>query len=114
MKRQLVPIRARAELAKSLPTDQKWEVAAALWADQIRIQRRFVRDFRAIGVPANDRRAREIVGGLDRGLALAIRVQRAFALRNTATLPTALTSYVRYTTKLNRRVRGYGFRVCGR
>jgi hypothetical protein len=114
VKRQLAPLRVRAEAATSLPEDQKWAAAADIWADQIRIQKRFVARFHAIGLPPDDRRARDLVSGLDRGVVLAVRVQRAFAARNTAALPGALTSYVRFTTDLNRRVRAYGFRVCGR
>jgi hypothetical protein len=114
VKRELAPLRARAEAAQTLPTDQKWAAAADIWADQIRIQKRFVARFRAIGVPPSDLRARELVRGLDRGVVLAVRVQRVFAARNTAALPGAWTTYVSFTTNLNRRVRAYGFRVCGR
>jgi hypothetical protein len=114
VQRELVPLRSRAAAAARLPDFQKWAAAADLWADQIRIQRRFVARFHAIGVPPNDARARALVAGLDRGVTLAIRVQRVFARRDASALPGALTTYVRFTTDLNRRVRAYGFRVCGR
>ncbi len=114
VQRELVPLRRRADAAQNLPENQKWVAVADLWADQIAIQRRFVRRFRDIGVPANDRRARVIVNGLGRGVTLAVRVQRAFATRNEAALPRALSDYVRFTLSLNGKVRAYGFRVCGR
>jgi hypothetical protein len=114
VKRELAPLTRRAEAAKSLPENQKWEAVADIWADQIGIQRRFVRRFDKIGVPANDRAAREVVNELDRGVILAVRVQKAFATRNEAAIPTALTDYVNFTLRLNARVRAYGFRVCGR
>jgi hypothetical protein len=114
VKRELAPLTRRAEAAKSLPENQKWEAVADIWGDQIRIQRRFVRRFHRIGLPANDRAAREVVNGLDRGVILAVRVQKAFATRNEAAIPKALTDYVSFTLRLNARVRAYGFRVCGR
>jgi hypothetical protein len=113
VKRQLVPVVRRAKAAKTLPESQKWAAAADIWADQIRIQRRFVRRFHAIGLPANDAQARVLANGLDRGLTLAIRVQRAFAVRNEAAIPKALQDYVSFTLTLNARVRAYGFRICG-
>jgi hypothetical protein len=113
VKRELAPVRARAEAAKGLPVSQQWAAAADIWADQIRIQKRFTRRFHAIGVPANDRAARQVVAGLDRGVVLAVRVRKAFATRNAATLPAALQAYVTFTLTLNRRVAAYGFRVCG-
>ena len=85
----------------------------ALWSDQIRIQSRFIPRFRAIGFPAGDATARSLSSGLERGLLLARRVRDAFAARSTSALATALPAYVRFTLSLNRRVRAYGFRVCG-
>ena len=41
-KRELAPVVSRAEEAKLLPRSQQWGAAASLWADQIRIQKRFV------------------------------------------------------------------------
>ena len=112
--RELVPIRRRAEAAKSLPEAQKWAAAADIWSDQIAIQKRFTLRFRAIGVPAGDVTARRLVGGLDRGLVLARRVRDGFARRDRAALATALPAYLQFTLALNRRVQAYGFRVCGR
>jgi hypothetical protein len=57
-----VPIRIRADAAKSLPEAQKSVVVADIWAGQIVIQRRFVRNLHAIGVPTGDRAAL-LVGG---------------------------------------------------
>jgi hypothetical protein len=111
VKRQLVSLTRRAEAAKNLPDSQKW--ATDIWGDQIRIQRRVVRLFHEIGVPANDARARVIVKGLDRGVVLAVRVEKAFARRDEAAIPEALNDYVSFTLTLNARVRAYGFRVCG-
>jgi hypothetical protein len=113
VRRDLAPLRRRAEAAKSLPEAQKWAAATALWGDQIRIQARFIARFRAIGVPAGDATARSLSSGLDRGLLLARRVRAAFAARSTTALSAALPAYVRFTLSLNRRVRAYGFRVCG-
>jgi hypothetical protein len=114
VKRELVPIQRRVAAAKNLPESQKWVAVADLWSDQIKIQKRFVRRFRDVGVPANDRWAQELVSGLDRGVALAERVQRAYASRNEAAIPRALSEYVTFTLSLNAKVRAYGFRVCGR
>jgi hypothetical protein len=114
VKRELVPVRRRAEAAQNLPESEQWAEVADIWSDQIRIQRRFVRRFHDLGVPANDRRARELVNGLDRGVVLSVRVQRAFATRNEPAIPKALNDYVRFTLTLNAKVRAYGFRVCGR
>lgn len=112
--RALVPLRARAEAAKSLPSEQKWGATANIWADQIVIQRRFVTRFRAIGTPAGDPMARSLVDALARGIPLAVRIQRGFAERDTVGLPKAISDYVTFTVNLNRRVVRYGFRVCGR
>ncbi|MBD0348130.1 MAG: hypothetical protein ICV59_03180 [Thermoleophilia bacterium] len=112
--RELVPLRKRAEAAKSLPTARKWAAGSSLWAEQVRIQARFNARFRALGLPAGDVTARRLVDGLDRGLVFARRVRDAFASRSTAALAAALPAYLRFTVALNRRVQAYGFRVCGR
>jgi hypothetical protein len=114
VQRDLAPLRRRAEAAKSLPEAEKWAAVTRIWTAQIQIQARFNVRFRALGLPAGDSTARSLVSGLDRGLMLARRVRNAFAARNTTALATALPAYVRYTMSLNRRVAGYGFRVCGR
>lgn len=114
VKRELAPLRVRAQAANNLPEDQKWPAAAELWADQILIQKRFVKRFHAIGLPPNDRRARLLSRGLDRGVVLAQRVQRAFAQHDATALSGALRAYIAFTLDLNRRTRAYGFRVCGR
>lgn len=111
--RELAPLQSRAEAAKSLPTTRKWVAATTLWGDQIRIQVRFITRFRALGVPAGDAKARSLISGLDRDLLLARRVRSAFAARDTGALATALPAYATFTLSLNRRVRAYGFRVCG-
>jgi hypothetical protein len=113
-KKALAPIQARAQAAKTLPTDAKWQATADIWADQIAIQRRFITKFRAIGTPAGDRTATSLVSTMSKGLTHAVNVQRGFANRDTARLPGALSSYVTFTLNLNRRVALYGFRVCGR
>jgi hypothetical protein len=112
--RELVPIRTRAQAAKTLPQSQLWAATAEIWADQIRIQRRFVSRFRAIGTPAGDPVAERLVGSLAGGVTLAVRVQRGFAERDSALLSNALPAYIKYTLSLNKRVATYGFRVCGR
>ena len=112
--RELAPLRRRAEAAKLLPEAQMWRAVTTLWTAQVRIQTRFNRRFRAIGVPAGDRTARSLVAGLDRGLALARRVRDAFAARNTGALADVLPAYLRYTLRLNARVVAYGFKSCGR
>jgi hypothetical protein len=114
VKRELAPLRVRAQAANSLPEDKRWPAAAELWSDQIRIQKRFVNRFHAIGLPPNDRRARLLSRGLDRGVVLAQRVQRAFVQHDTTALSGALRAYIAFTLDLNRRTRAYGFRVCGR
>jgi hypothetical protein len=112
--RELVPLVARAQEAKLLPRSQQWGAAATLWADQIRIQKRFVVRFRAIGTPTGDTVAQKLVGGLANGVTLATRVQRGFAERNEALLSKALPAYLSFTLALNTRVARYGFRTCGR
>ena len=112
--RQLVPIRRRAEAAKSLPEDRRWAAAARIWTDQIAIQKRFNANFRAIGVPAGDRSAARLVSGLERGVVLALRIRDGFAMRDTAELALSLPAYIDFTVALNARVRAYGFRACGR
>jgi hypothetical protein len=114
VKREMTPVVARAEEARKLPESRQWAAVADIWADQIAIQRRFVARFRALGAPRNDRAARQIVAGLDRGVVLAERVGKAFATRNTAAIPSALRAYLEFTLSTNRRVVAYGFRVCGR
>jgi len=113
-RKALVPIQARAQAAKTLPTDAKWQATADIWADQITVQRRFIAKFRAIGIPAGDPTATSLVTGLSKGLMLAVNVQQGFAARDTIRLPTFLSDYVTYLLKFNRRVALYGFRVCGR
>lgn len=112
-KRELAPIRARAEAAKLLPETKMWAETADIWADQIVIQKRFVARFRAIGTPAGDAVAVALVGKLARGVLLATRVQQGFAAHDVMKLQAALPAYVRYTLDLNRRVVAYGFRACG-
>ena len=112
--KSLAPILARAQAAKSLPTDAKWRATTDIWADQIAIQRRFIARFRAIGTPAGDGAATSLVSGMSKGLTLAVAVQRGFANRDSSRLPASLSNYVTYTLQLNRRVAAYGFRVCGR
>lgn len=113
VQRELAPLRREAEAAKSLPEAKKWAAVTRIWTAQVQIQARFNVRFRALGVPAGDSKARGLVAGLDRGLVLARRVRNAFATRSTTVLATALPAYLRFTISLNRRVAGYGFRVCG-
>jgi hypothetical protein len=114
VQRELVPLVRRAQAAKSLPAGRQWAAAESLWADQIQIQTRFTARLRAVGVPRGDAKAHSIVLGLDRGLVLARRVRDAFARRSTTSLAVTLPEYLRFTVSLNRRVAGYGFKVCGR
>lgn len=113
-KQALVPVQKRAEAAKSLPTDAKWQATADIWADQIAIHRRFIAKFQAIGTPVGDAAARNLVSKMRRGLTLAVNVRRGFLDRDTIRLPTYLSDYLTFTLSLNRRVAAYGFRVCGR
>jgi hypothetical protein len=113
-KRELAPIKRRAEAAKLLPQSEQWAAAADIYADQVVIQKRFVRRFKAIGTPAGDAVAKGLVGRLEKGVTLAVRVQQGFANHDVGTLQTALPAYLRFTVDLNRRVVAYGFRVCGR
>ena len=112
--RELAPLVVRAQKAKRLPRSEQWGAAATLWADQIRIQRRFVVRLRAIGTPAGDPAAQKLVGNLAYGVTLAIRVQRGFAERNEVSLSKALPAYLRFTLATNIRVAAYGFHTCGR
>jgi hypothetical protein len=114
MARELGPLRRRAEAALKLPEYEQWGVTAAIWSDQIRIQVRFNRRLRAIGAPPNDAAARNLLAQLDRGVVLARRIRDAFADARIASLASALPAYIQFTLKLNRQVRAYGFRVCGR
>jgi hypothetical protein len=112
--RELVPLRKRAQAARLLPQSEQWAATAAIYADQIRIQRRFVTRFRAIGMPTGNQEAARLVSSLGRGVTLATQVQRGFAERDTTALSVALPAYLKYTLSLNRRVIAFGFRVCGR
>lgn len=114
VRRELAPLRLRAEAAKSLPQEQQWTATTRLWTDQVRIQARFTTRFHRLGIPAGDATARSLVSRLDRGLVLARRVRDAFAAKSTSSLGSALPAYIRFTVSLNRRVAAYGFRVCGR
>lgn len=114
MATELAPLRRRADAARSLPEDKQWAAAAAIWSDQVRIQIRFNQRLRAIGAPPNDATARSLLAQLDRGVVLARRIRDAFADARIATLASALPAYIQFTLKLNRQVRAYGFRVCGR
>jgi hypothetical protein len=55
-----------------------------------------------------------LLARLDRGVILARRIRDAFASARIATLASALPAYIDFTVKLNRQIRAYGFRVCGR
>lgn len=111
---QLLPLRRRAEAAKSLPESKQWAAVADIWTDQVAIQKRFVERFRAIGTPTRDTAAARLVTSLDRGLVLARRVRDGFAKRDERALASALPAYIEFTLALNRRVQAYGFRVCGK
>ena len=112
--RQLAPLRRRAEAAYALPESKRMAAAASIWGDQIRIQVAFNRRLRAVGAPPGDAAARSLLAKLDRGVVLARRIQNAFADGRIASLSEALPAYLDFTLKLNRQVRTYGFRVCGR
>jgi hypothetical protein len=112
--KQLAPLRRRAEAAYALPESKRMAAAAAIWGDQIQIQVAFNRRLRAVGAPPGDAAARTLLGRLDRGVVLARRIQKAFATGRVASLSEALPAYLDFTLKLNRQVRTYGFRVCGR
>ena len=112
--RQLAPLRRRAEAAYALPESKRMAAAASIWGDQIRIQVAFNRRLRAVGAPPGDAAARTMLAQLDRGVVLARRIQNAFAEGRISTLSEALPAYLNFTLKLNRQVRTYGFRVCGR
>ena len=112
--KELAPLRRRAEAAYALPESRRMAAVAAIWSDQVRIQVSFNQRLRAIGAPPDDAAARSLLAQLDRGVVLARRIRDAFANRRVATLSSALPAYVEFTLKLNRQVRAYGFRVCGR
>jgi hypothetical protein len=112
--RELAPLRRRAEAAMNLSQHEQLAAVAAIWADQVRIQVRFNKNVRAIGAPPNDSVARALLARLDRGVILARRIRDAFASARIATLASALPAYIDFTVKLNRQIRAYGFRVCGR
>ncbi len=112
--KQLAPLRRRAEAAYALPESQRMAAAAAIWGDQIRIQVAFNRRLRAVGAPPGDAAASNLLAKLDRGVVLARRIQSAFANARIGSLSEALPAYLDFTLKLNRQVRTYGFRVCGR
>ena len=109
----LQPIRARAAAAKTLPVEQKWAAAASIWAAQIRIQEQFATQFKALGLPAGDAKARRFAPGLAHGVTLARAVQQAFAHRSNSQLASSLPAYISFTLSFNRSVRAYGFRTCG-
>ncbi len=113
-KKELAPILARAQAAKLLPPSEQLGAVTAIWADQVRIQKRFVARFRTIGTPAGDTVAQKLVASLAHGVTLAIRVQRGFAERDATSLSLDLPAYLKFTQSLNKRVAAYGFRVCGR
>jgi hypothetical protein len=113
-KRELAPIKRRADAAKLLPQSEQWAAVSAIYADQIEIQKRFVSRFRTIGAPAGDVTAKTLINSLAKGVSLAVRVQQGFAAHDAAVLQTALPAYLRFTVDLNRRVVAYGFRICGR
>ena len=112
--KQLAPLRRRAEAAYALPESKRMAAAASIWGDQIRIQVAFNRRLRAVGAPPGDAAARNLLAQLDRGVILARRIRDAFANARIGSLSTALPAYLDFTLKLNRQVRAYGFRVCGR
>ena len=112
--RQLAPLRRRAEAAYALPESKRMAAAASIWGDQIQIQVAFNRRLRAVGAPPGDAAARNLLAQLDRGVVLARRIRDAFAYARIASLSEALPAYLDFTLKLNRQVRTYGFRVCGR
>lgn len=114
MAKQLAPLRRRAEAAYALPESKRMAAAAAIWGDQIRIQVAFNQRLRAIGAPPGDSAARGLLSQLDRGVVLSRRIRDAFAQGRIASLSSALPAYLEFTLKLNRQVRAYGFRVCGR
>ena len=111
--RELAPITARAQRIARLPRSERWAAAATLWADHIRIQKRFNGRFKALGTPAGDTVAQKLVADLPTGVTLAIRIQRGFAERNEALLSTAGPAYLRFTNAINARVVAYGFPTCG-
>jgi hypothetical protein len=113
-KRELVPLGARAQAAALLPPSQQWTASATLWADHIRIQKRFLVRFRAIGTPTGDTVAQKLVVSLASGVTFATRIQRAYAERNEALLAKELRAYLSYTLALNARAGRYGFRTCGK
>jgi hypothetical protein len=112
--KQLAPLRRRAEAAYALPESKRMAAAASIWGDQIRIQVAFNRRLRAVGAPPGDAAARNLLAQLDRGVILARRIRDAFANARIGSLSTALPAYLDFTLKLNRQVRTYGVRVCGR
>lgn len=114
MAKELAPLRRRAEAAYALPEQKRMAAAAAIWRDQIEIQVAFNRRLRAVGAPPDDAVARRLLAQLDRGVVLARRIQTAFANGRIDALSSALPAYLDFTLKLNRQVRAYGFRVCGR
>jgi hypothetical protein len=112
--REFAPLMQRVEAARSLPEARVWPEVAAIWGEHVRLQTRFARRFGAIGVPARDAAAASLVNSLATGPALARAIRDAAKARSDARLGSATAAYIRFTTALNRRVRAYGFRVCGR
>ena len=113
IQQELVPLRARADAARSLPQSEQLKLLKRMWDDQIRIHERFVDDMKEIGTPAGDTVAQGLIDSLEDGVKLAEDVQDGFEDEDAAAIGKALPAYLNYTVMLNGRVADYGFRRCG-
>ena len=107
----LRPILARAQSARLAP--QSADDLRAIWEDQVELHKQFVADMKAIGTPAGDEVARNLIASLEYGLELAEDVEDAMDDADAAAIATALPAYLNLTTSLNGSFVAYGFRRCG-
>jgi hypothetical protein len=112
MAKELAPLRRRADAAYALAESRRMAAAATIWGDHPdpgQFQPAAPRDRRATRRCGRSRSAR---AARPRRRACPPHPGR-LRERRIASLSSALPAYIGFTLTLNRKVKAYGFRVCG-